>query len=168
MANNNAASIQAEQVNFSLNIYHCCKIPNILQAEYREKQKAASIEKKEKDKQDRWVSLLKIGALIIMVFPWFNFLPPGQIRRTKLRKGKRRPRQKQQREKEELKSGPKIFLLFLQKRLFQRNLGLNSEPSVIISDCSHVPVNMFSVLATRTCQVFLLALFFCQNFPSQS
>merc|ERR1712181_4225 len=35
MANNNAASIQAEQ------------------AEYREKQKAASIEKKEKDKQDR-------------------------------------------------------------------------------------------------------------------
>ena len=110
-----------------------------------------------------------VALFIFTMFPRFNFIiPPGRIRRTKLRKGKRRPRQKQQREKEELKSGPKIFLLFLQKRLFQRNLGLNSEPTLIIGDHSHVPVNMFSVLAARTCQVFLLALFFCQNFPSQS
>ena len=80
----------------------------------------------------------RIGLFLGHDFPSHdNFTSPGQIRRTKLRRGKRRRRQKQQRGREELKSESKIFLPFLQKRLFQRKPGLDRSQSCFNQRVQH-------------------------------
>ena len=82
-------------------------------------------------------------------FHHVDFSSPGQIKRTKLKRGRRRLKRRRQREKEELKSQSRFSYFSYRRDYFRENLAkfclqpLNS----------HVSIDVFSFLVARARQV---------------